>query len=264
MRAALQGRAAALPNIKATLNIADAGVWLAIAFFAIAGVYASAGQAGASGYLAAMALFGVAPEVMKPTALALNVLVAAIATFQFWRAGLLSWRTFYPFAILGFPFSVLGGALDLPVHVYNPLVASALLFSAVQILRARDGSETEPQAPPFLPSLLTGGAVGFVSGAAGTGGGVFLAPIILFMNWTSVRKTAAVTAVYNLLNSAAALIGAHATLVRLPAALPCWLLAAGLGGVIGTVVGSNYLSDLALRRVMASVLLVSAAKLLIW
>ena len=153
---------------------------LAIIFLVVAALYAAVGQAGATGYLAAMALFGVAPVVMKPTALALNLLVAAIGTLQFWRMGLFSWRTFYPFAVLGFPFSLLGGAIQLPNHVYHPLVGAILLLSAVQLLRSTWRSAPAPSLPPaeppFLPALLTGACIGFVSGTTGTGGGVFLAP----------------------------------------------------------------------------------------
>lgn len=239
---------------------------LAIIFFVIAALYAAVGQAGASGYLAAMALFGVAPVVMKPTALALNLLVAAIGTFQFWRMGLFSWRTFYPFAVLGFPFSLVGGAVQLPTHVYHPLVGAILLLSAVQLLRSTRRSAPQlnlaPSEPPFLPALLTGACIGFVSGTTGTGGGVFLAPIILAMNWVELRRATCVTAAYNLLNSAAALAGAYATLGSVPPALPFWLIAVGLGGMAGAVAGSRYLPDTAIRRLLAVVLLVSGMKLI--
>ena len=94
-------------------------LWLAAGFLVVALIYASVGQAGASGYIAAMGLLGMAPLAMKTTALALNLLVAGIGSLQFWRAGLLSWRTVYPFAILGFPFSLLGGAIALPTDIYS-------------------------------------------------------------------------------------------------------------------------------------------------
>ena len=154
---------------------------LAFIFFVVAALYAAVGQAGASGYLAAMGLYGIAPAIMKPTALALNVLVAAIGTFQFWRMGLFSWRTFYPFAILGFPFSLIGGAMQLPANIYHPLVGTILLLSAFQLLRSAQKLENETRPsnePPFLPALITGAGIGLVSGVTGTGGGIFLAPII--------------------------------------------------------------------------------------
>jgi uncharacterized membrane protein YfcA len=236
---------------------------LALVFLVVAALYASVGQAGASGYLAAMGAFGFAPEVMKPTALALNVLVAAIATLFFRRAGLLTWRSFYPFAVLGFPFSLLGGALSLPAERYYPAVGIVLVLSAALMLRpARRGAERD-RDPPFLPALAAGAGIGFVSGVTGTGGGVFLAPIILGFAWVPPRRAAAVTAAYNLLNSAAALLGATATIGRLPDALPLWLIAAGIGGTLGAWAGSRLLPEAILRPVLALVLLGSGLRLLL-
>lgn len=213
-----------------------------------------------------MGLFGIAPAVMKPMALALNLLVAAIGTVQFRRMGFLSWRTFYPFAVLGFPFSLLGGAVQLPASIYYPVVGAILLLAGAQMLRSASrlsARAAPPAQPPFLPALATGAVIGFVSGTTGTGGGIFLAPVILAMNWVDLRRTAAVTAAYNLLNSAAALIGAYSSIGAMPSALPLWLVAVGIGGAIGSFVGSRYLPDNALRRILAVALLVSGAKLLL-
>ena len=206
---------------------------LAILILIAAALYASVGQAGATGYLAAMGVVGLDPTVMKPTAPALNILVAAIGAVRFGRAGLFSWRTFYPFGVLGFPFSLVGGAINLPARVYYPVVGIILLLAAARLARLAsqdaNGQDRPPHAPPFLPALLTGAVIGFVSGVTGTGGGIFLAPVILMMNWVEVRRSAAVSAAYNLLNSASALAGAYATLAILPPALPWWLLAARTG-----------------------------------
>lgn len=211
-----------------------------------------------------MAAFGLPPEVMKPTALALNVVVAAIGTLVFRRAGLLTWRSFYPFAVLGFPFSLLGGTIALPAAHYYPAVGIVLLVSAAFMARpVRRGGGGEGVDPPFFPALLTGAAIGLVSGLTGTGGGVFLAPVILAMNWAPPRRTAAVTAAYNPLNSAAALAGAAATLPALPPALPLWLGAAGAGGVIGALAGSRSLPERVLRPLLALVLLLSGLRLLL-
>ena len=245
----------------------DETVILTILFLLIALLYASVGQAGASGYLAAMGLFGLTPAAMKTTALSLNLLVAGIGTIQFWRSGLLSWRSFYPFAVLGFPFSLIGGAVQLPKHLYYPIVGIILLLSAVQMVRSARKQDADrpslPAQPPFLPALLAGAAIGFVSGTTGTGGGIFLAPVILSMNWVTVRRTAAVTAAYNLLNSAAALIGAHGILGSLPQTLPVWLGAVGIGGAVGAFVGSRYLPDNTLRYVLALILFASGLKLVL-
>ncbi len=240
-------------------------IWLAAAFLVTALVYAAVGQAGASGYIAAMAIFGFAPLAMKTTALALNLLVAAIGTLHFHKAGRLSWRSVYPFAILGVPFSLLGGAVRLPERIYYPVVGTILVLSALQMARSalREAAPfpAEPVAPPFHGALATGAVIGFVSGTTGTGGGVFLAPVVLAMNWGTPRQTAATTAVYNLMNSGAALIGAYSYWDQLPAALPWWLVAVGIGGSIGAFVGSRYLSDRWLRGILALLLLVSGLKL---
>jgi uncharacterized protein len=241
--------------------------WLTLLFLLVAVLYASVGQAGATGYLAAMGLFALAPATMKTTALALNLLVAGIGTFQFWQRGLLTLRTFYPFAVLGFPFSLIGGAIHLPTRVYYPVVGIILLFAAAQMFRSAwrgpEDQPSPPSEPPFVPALITGAVIGFVSGTTGTGGGIFLAPVILAMNWVSVRQTAAVTAAYNLLNSAAALIGAYSILDALPSALPLWLAAVGIGGTAGAFIGSRYLPDNGLRIILAIVLLIAGVKLVV-
>ena len=241
-------------------------LWLAVAFFLIALIYASAGQAGASGYIAIMALLGFAPLAMKMTALALNLLVAAIGTAMFLKSGRLSWRSVWPFAILGFPFSLLGGAVQLPADIYYPVVGVVLVLSAAQMARTalrRSGVSADlPTDPPFIPALATGAIIGFISGTTGTGGGVFLAPVILAMNWGTARQTAATTAVYNLMNSAAALLGAYAWWDQIPSALPGWLIAVAVGGSLGAFIGSRYLPELWLRIILAVILFASGVRLL--
>ncbi len=241
-------------------------IWLSGLFLLIAALYASVGQAGASGYLAAMGLFQPSPAVMKITALSLNLLVASIGTYQFWYSGHLSFRTFYPFGVLGIPFSFLGGAVQLPAGFYYQAVGVILLLSGVQMFRSArrkaDAQKPAPDYPPFVPALLAGATIGFVSGTTGTGGGVFLAPVILSMNWVSVRRTAAVTAAYNLLNSAAALVGAYGILGSIPRDLPVWLVAVGVGGAMGSFVGSRLLPDTALRHILALILSASGIRLI--
>lgn len=239
---------------------------LSLAFLLVAVVYAAVGQAGASGYIALMGVAGFAPLAMKTTALSLNLVVAAIGTAFFLRAGRLSWRNVWPFAVLGFPFSVLGGAVHLPEHVYFPVVGAVLIFSALQMARTALGrGSSDPETavePPFAAALVTGAVIGFVSGTTGTGGGVFLAPIILSMNWGTARQSAATTAVYNLINSAAALIGAHAGWEEIPRELPVWLVAVAAGGFAGAYVGSRFMSERWLRSILAILLLVAGMKLI--
>jgi uncharacterized membrane protein YfcA len=209
-----------------------------------------------------MGLAGLDPGVAKPTALALNALVTGIGSVQFWRVGMFSWRSFYPFGVLGFPFSLIGGAVNLPSHAYYRIVGLVLLVAAVQLIRAASApaKDREANEPPFLPALATGATIGFLSGLTGTGGGVSLAPILLMMSWVEPRRAAAVSAAYNLLNSAAAFAGAYTTL---PSALPWWLMAAGVGGLIGATLGSRSLPDKALHFVLAGVLVLSGGKFIL-
>lgn len=237
---------------------------LALAFLLIAMMYAAVGQAGASGYLAAMGAAGLDPATMKVTALALNTLVAAISSLSFWRRGLLSWRAFYPFAILGFPFSMIGGAMDLPQRLYYPVVGIILILSAMQMLRSlRRHKGVADAYAPFLPALACGAGIGLVSGITGTGGGIFLAPLILVFGWASVRQTAAISAVYNLLNSAAALIGSGARPQDFPDAMPAWLVAVAIGGILGAAIGGRVLPDKALRVILAAILMLSGTRMVV-
>ena len=151
--------------------------WLALCVFVVALLYSSVGHAGASGYLAVMSLFAIAPEVMKPTALALNILVATIGSVQFFRAGHFSWRLFWPFALLAVPLAFVGGAVALPASTFKVLVGAVLLFSAVRLV-FEPREEAAARLPSLSVALGTGGALGLLAGLTGTGGGIFLTPLL--------------------------------------------------------------------------------------
>jgi uncharacterized protein len=190
------------------------------AFALVALLYSAVGQAGGTGYVAVMGLAGFSPDIIKPTALALNILVASIGCVRFYMAGLLTWRSCYPFAVLGAPFSLIGGAIHLPAAVYQPVVGLLLLLAGWQVASSAAGVDRRDavaeQHPPFLPSLVVGGMIGLGSGITGVAGGIFLAPIILMLGWADMRQTAAISAMFNLLNSSAALTGVWATFTSLP------------------------------------------------
>jgi len=235
---------------------------LALLIFAAAMLYSSVGHAGASGYLAAMALLSVEPAVMKPTALCLNILVASIATYQFARAGCFSWRLFWPFAVASVPAAYIGGAIVLPGGFYRPLVGALLLLAAVRLLFAKPPAADAQIKPPHLVlCLMAGAGIGLLSGLTGTGGGIFLSPLLLLMGWAETKQTSGVSAAFILVNSVAGLAGLLSSWVPLPSAIPLWAVAAVTGGLVGSHYGSRRLQSVALRRVLALVLVVAGLKL---
>src|SRR5206468_2501149 len=181
-------------------------VLLFLAIGLIALLYSSVGHAGASGYIATMTLFGIVPIVIRPTALVLNILVASIGTFQFWRAGHFSWKLFWPFALLSVPAAYLGGYLQPSTSILRILIGIVLLFSAMRLVFRR--SDPLQTSPPALPVAISAGAgLGFLAGLTGTGGGIFLTPLLLFCRWAYIRQAAAVSALFIWMNSIAGLIG---------------------------------------------------------
>ena len=233
--------------------------------FAIAAfLYASVGHAGASGYLAAMALLGMAPEQMKPTALVLNLVVGTIALIQFARAGCFSWRLFWPFALGAAPFACLGGSLTVSGFVYRLLVALGLLAAAARLTLPSNPLASQPlREPPLLVAGVCGGMIGLIAGITGTGGGIYLSPLLIFCRWGEPRETGGVAAAFILVNSIAGLIGHRPDLAQLPAALPVWAIVVALCGAIGAWLGSRRIAPLVFRRMLAVVLLVAALKLMV-
>jgi uncharacterized protein len=239
----------------------DSAWLLALAFFAGAILYSSVGHAGASGYLAAMAFAGMAPAPMRPTALVLNLLVASIATVRFARAGYFSWRLLWPFALGSVPFAYVGGGITLPGDWYRALVGLVLWVAAVRLWLNLTVSRQERQ-PPVIVAVLCGAGIGLLAGLTGTGGGIFLSPLLLFLRWAETRQTGGVAAAFILLNSLAGLAGNPASLSNLPADLPLWAAAVVIGGLIGAEIGSRRIGTPAFRRVLGVVLLVAGGKLI--
>jgi uncharacterized protein len=233
---------------------------LAAAIFLVALLYSSVGHAGASGYIAVMTLFGVGVEVIRPTALALNILVAAIGAIQWWRAGHFSWALFWPFAVLSVPAAFLGGWIEVPGHYLKVLIGLVLWFSAWRlILRRTDPPEVHRPGRPL--ALASGAGIGFLSGLTGTGGGIFLTPLLLFCRWARVREAAAVSSLFILVNSSSGLAGYVHSGRDLPQF--AWPLAAvvALGGLIGSRLGSRHLPVRGISLLLAVVLIIAGMKL---
>lgn len=235
---------------------------LTLLIFVAALLYSSVGHAGASGYLAAMALFNLAPDVMKPTALVLNLVVATVGTIRFARAGHFSWNIFWPFAVTSIPCALLGGWLELPVQTYKLVLGGVLIYAAGRMALKVADHAAEPKPVPLLPALFSGAALGLLSGLTGVGGGIFLSPLLLLLGWSDVRRTAGVSAAFILVNSAAGLLGHLASVRNVPHEIVWWAPAALIGGLIGAELGSRRLAPMTMRRLLAVVLVVAGVKLL--
>jgi len=229
-------------------------------------VYASVGHGGASAYIAAMALAGLAPAEMRPIALTLNVLVSSLATWKFWRAGHFRWRLFWPFAAVSIPFAYLGGAITLPGQLYRVVVGLVLVYAGWQLwLSFRAGEEMRAVREPAIPlAMAIGALMGLLAGLTGVGGGIFLSPLVLMLGWAGTKQTSAVAAPFILVNSIA---GLSAGFVAGTAALPqaTWVLAAVVlvGGWLGAEYGSRRFANPIVRRVLAVVLVVAGAKMVL-
>lgn len=241
-------------------------VFLAAGMLVAAFLYASVGHGGASAYIAAMALVGVTPAEMRPVALQLNVLVSAIATYKFWRAGHFRWPLFWPFAVVSIPAAYIGGAITLPGSAYKILVGLVLLYAGWQLWwSARLGEELRPSRPLRVPlAMLIGGLLGVLSGLTGVGGGIFLSPLLLLLGWAGTKQTSATSAPFILVNSIA---GLAAGLVRNPVPPPdyaWWLMAAVLlGGWAGAEYGSRRFANPIIRRLLAVVLAIAGGKMVL-
>jgi uncharacterized membrane protein YfcA len=238
-------------------------ILITLLLFLVAVLYSSVGHAGASGYLAVMGLVGISPEIMRPTALALNIVVATVATIKFYRAGSFSWRLLLPLVITSIPLAYIGGSIVLPENFYKPLVGLILLFSAWRLIhQVRNGSSYDVRKPPLLFLLLTGAGLGFLSGLTGVGGGIFLSPLLLFFHWAPIKVISGIAASFILVNSISGILGVSSTLTQFHPTLPIWLLVVLLGGFIGAEYGSKRLGNTAIQRLLAIVLIIGGIKMI--
>jgi uncharacterized protein len=235
---------------------------LLLLIFAAAILYSSVGHGGASGYLAAMALFSIAPSVMRPTALTLNILVAGVGTIRFWRAGLLSWRILWPFAIASVPFAYLGGSIALPTTIYKQVLGIVLFYVAARLFFYRAVDVSALKGVPLPLAVIFGAAIGLLSGLTGVGGGIFLSPLLLFMGWATPRQASGVAAAFILVNSIAGLLAQLPSLQLLPPETLAYAAVAFPGSLIGTQIGTRWTGNLVIRRLLAAVLVIAAYKLL--
>jgi uncharacterized protein len=240
----------------------------AVLFFVVASLYSSVGHAGASGYLAAMALLGFAPETMRPTALTLNLLVGGIGLMRFYRNGHVRWRHILPFVLASAPAAYFAAQVKLPKESYSALLAGILVIAAIAVFRSathseRDDATSLDRKVPWPIGLFAGGAIGTLSGLTGTGGAIFLTPLILFARWMPTRDASGTSVAFVWINSLTALAGLMRSEQALPETLPLWLGAVALGALLGTQLGLRWLPVHGLRYALGMVLLIAAGKLLL-
>lgn len=230
--------------------------------FMVAFLYSSVGHGGASGYLALMALFTYAPDTMRPTALLLNIFVATTGFIQYYRGGHFRWRLFWPFAVSSIPAAFVGGLIVMDAHLYKIVLGVLLLFSVVRLggLKFDDNAPLKKQGLSI--SLLIGAAIGILSGMIGIGGGIILSPLILLLHWGNMKQTAAVSALFILMNSVSGMAGLVTKGVHFSHDMVWMIVIAFLGGLLGSYLGSMKVGSVLLRRTLALVLLVAAVKLL--
>jgi uncharacterized protein len=227
----------------------------------VAFLYSSVGHAGASGYIAVMTLCGLSATFIRPTALVLNILVATIGSFQFWRAGYFSWRLFWPFALLSIPAAYLGGYLPVPADLLKILIGAVLLFSAARLF-FREGDPADVGPPRVSIAIGTGAGIGFLSGLTGTGGGIFLTPLLLFCRWASIRGAAAVSSLFILVNSIAGLAGYISSGRPIPNFAWILAVAAVIAGTLGSHLGSRRFPVRTISVILATVLVLAGCKLI--
>ncbi len=231
-------------------------------FFCAAVLYGMVGHAGASAYLAAMAFVGLSAAIMKPTALVLNILVAVLVTTRFARAGFVRPLAIVPFLVGSVPMAFVGGAIQLPGEIYRPLVGVVLLIAAGRFVFVRGQPQEFPPRAPWPLALAAGVALGLLAGLTGTGGGIFLTPLLIAAGWAGTRFAAGASAVFILANSVSGLAGAIGSAAALPAWLLLWLPTVAVGGLIGSDLGSRRLPASGVRRALGVVLFIAGLKLI--
>ena len=230
--------------------------------FIVAALYASVGHGGASGYLALMALFSIAPAVMRPTALLLNLFVSSVSFIQFYRGGYFKWKIFWPFAVASIPLSFIGGLITIQSSIYKNILGVLLLVPVVRFLFFKNTDAKALKETDITLSLIIGAVIGFLSGMIGIGGGIILSPVLLLLKWTDQKQTAAITALFIFVNSVAGLFGQLTKGIHFSVDMVLYVAVAFTGGLLGAYLGALRFPQAILKNVLGCVLAVAAYKLL--
>jgi len=226
-------------------------------------LYTSVGHAGASAYIAVMTLFDLPPLVIKPTALTLNIFVSSYTSFRYIRSNYFNRSLFINLIIGSIPAAFIGGHINLPSHIYKPIIGVLLIISGTRfLLQALQVDQPHRSFNLFL-AIAIGAAVGLLSGITGTGGGIFLSPLIIWLGWVSVKQASGTVAAFIFVNSIAGLLGNFQSTQSLPSELPIFLFAVLLGAFIGTRFGISRFSSTGIKRALGFVLLIAGAKFIL-
>jgi len=237
-------------------------IFYVILFF-VAFLYAAVGLGGASGYLALMALYGVAPEEMKPTALVLNLFVSLTSFIQYYRGGYFSKKLFIPIAAASIPLAFIGGMITVEENIYKRILGILLLFPVIRFFFFKNVDDSELKPHNTTIAVVTGGVVGLLSGMIGIGGGIILSPILLLLHWTNQKQTAAISAAFIFVNSVAGLGGMVTQGISFTGDMMMYIIVAFTGGLLGAYLGSKKFNQNVLKYVLATVLLMASYKLLL-
>jgi uncharacterized protein len=230
--------------------------------FLVAFFYASVGHGGASGYLALMAIFSFTPEVMKPTALLLNLFVSLTSFIQFYRGGHFKFKLFLPFAIASVPMAYVGGLITVDTDIYKRILGVLLIIPIIRFLFFANIKVDEIKKSNFVLSLLIGGVIGFLSGLIGIGGGIILSPVLLLLKWANMKQTAAISALFIFVNSISGLAGQLTKGIHFSPDMYAYVAVAFAGGICGAYFGSLKFNQTVLKYLLALVLIMAAYKLL--
>ena len=242
------------------IELVDILICICLFFGAI--LYTSVGHAGASIYIAIMSIFGVPVTTIKPTALLLNIIVSSYTSYQFVRAKFYDIKLVTPLLIGAIPAAFIGGYINLPSNIYKPIIGVMLLYSAYRFITVKKEDEKPTVPYKFFYAVTTGIIIGFLAGLTGTGGGIFLSPLIIFAAWTTTKGASGTVAIFILFNSLFGLMGNITSLSAIPPTLPLYGGAALFGGIIGSRIGVHYFQHTAIKRTLGLVLLIAGLKLM--
>lgn len=229
----------------------------------VAFLYSSVGHGGASGYLALMAIFSIEPMLMKSSALVLNIVVSSIAFVSFYKGGHFKWKLLWPFAITSIPMSYLGAISHINALYYKPILAICLLCGIFRMLYKPKENFINTKEIPIGAGLSIGLVLGYISGLIGIGGGIILSPLLLIYRWANTKETAAVSAMFILLNSISGFLGLSTTSISFNSEILGMMVMAIIGGMAGSFAGSFKFQHINLKYALAMVLLIASIKLII-